>query len=220
MTTPAQLTAQVSQLLDKWRERERQLRAWVAGDANGGPNGDGRYPLTDPVGNTELVKCPARLQFEVDDPTGKAVLAQTVAAFEAERAVIARTAAEAAQGAAQVHAGEALSDRGLAQQAATEAVSAATVAVAQRQQAQSAALAAEDAAERAEQVADVLANGFRHIQSSPSATWNILHQLGKYPVVAVVDSTGAPVEGRVQYATNRRIYIHFSAPFTGEAYLS
>ena len=44
------------------------FRAWMSGEAGGGPFGDGRYPLSDGMGNTVYVKCPA--QIEVDAGSG------------------------------------------------------------------------------------------------------------------------------------------------------
>lgn len=36
------------------------FRSWMTGHAFGGPNGDGKYPLSDGLGNTVLVACPAK----------------------------------------------------------------------------------------------------------------------------------------------------------------
>ncbi len=44
------------------------FRAWMAGEINGGPNGDGKYPLSDGLGNTVLVACPARMAADGTDP--------------------------------------------------------------------------------------------------------------------------------------------------------
>lgn len=48
-------------------DRQRDLTefvTWVNGTFNGGPDGDGKYPLTDRYGVVRLVKCPERMQFE------------------------------------------------------------------------------------------------------------------------------------------------------------
>jgi hypothetical protein len=58
----------------------------------------------------------------------------------------------------------------------------------------------------------------RHVQSTPSATWAIAHNLGKRPCVAVVDSAGTEVEGDVQHVDDNSLTIGFSAAFSGEAY--
>jgi hypothetical protein len=61
---------------------------------------------------------------------------------------------------------------------------------------------------------------YTHDQASPSATWTIVHSLGYYPNVAVVDSAGDDVEGLVTYADVNTVTIAFSAAFGGKAYLS
>lgn len=38
-----------------------------------------------------------------------------------------------------------------------------------------------------------------HTQSTPAAEWTIRHNLGKYPCVSVVDSSGSEVVGAVDY---------------------
>lgn len=59
-----------------------------------------------------------------------------------------------------------------------------------------------------------------HKQILASAEWVINHDLGRYPSVTTVDSTGTEYEGAVSYDNNRRLRIAFSAPFSGEAYLN
>jgi hypothetical protein len=57
-------------------------------------------------------------------------------------------------------------------------------------------------------------------QSSPSATWNITHNLGRRPSVTVVDSAGTVVIGEVTYTSDNALTIQFSAGFSGQAYLN
>lgn len=48
-------------------DRQRNLTefvTWVNGTFDGGPDGDGKYPLTDRYGIERMVKCPERMQFE------------------------------------------------------------------------------------------------------------------------------------------------------------
>lgn len=59
-----------------------------------------------------------------------------------------------------------------------------------------------------------------HKQIIASAEWVITHNLGRYPSVTTVDSTGREYEGDVSYDNDRRLRIVFSAPFSGEAYLN
>lgn len=64
----AALAAQVVTMINKWNQREDQMVTWLAGTASGGPNGDGRYPLSNVLGVTSLVACPAKMAAMVADP--------------------------------------------------------------------------------------------------------------------------------------------------------
>lgn len=59
---------------------------------------------------------------------------------------------------------------------------------------------------------------YRHVQSTPSALWTIVHNLGKQPSLSVVDTSGQVVIGDVTYTNLNTIVVQFSAPFSGEAY--
>ena len=103
----AQLSGQMSALLVSWQAREDQYRAWTGGTANGGPNADGRYQLTDSAGITRLVECPALLASTVSGPAAAAlahkletIVARDVSISEATRAAAQRVLAEAALAAA------------------------------------------------------------------------------------------------------------------------
>lgn len=61
---------------------------------------------------------------------------------------------------------------------------------------------------------------YHHTQGVPSATWVIVHNLGKRPVVTVLDSGGTEVEGDVVYDSLNQLTITFSAGFSGDAYLN
>lgn len=65
-------------------------------------------------------------------------------------------------------------------------------------------------------------NSFRYVhdQGIPSSTWIVAHNLDGFPNVTVVDSAGTSVEGEVDYIDQNNIVLHFSAIFTGKAYLS
>ncbi len=45
-----------------------QFLDWAGGSLNGGPNGDGRYPFTQPDGTNVLVPCPAVINAQVQAP--------------------------------------------------------------------------------------------------------------------------------------------------------
>ena len=60
----------------------------------------------------------------------------------------------------------------------------------------------------------------RHIQSLPSDTWIINHNLNKYPSVTVQDSAGSIVIGELTYNNKNTITLTFSGAFSGEAHLN
>ncbi len=57
-------------------------------------------------------------------------------------------------------------------------------------------------------------------QLTPSATWEVQHDLGKHPSVEAVDSAGNLVYGDVDYVDNNNLIITFSLPFGGKAHLN
>lgn len=63
-------------------------------------------------------------------------------------------------------------------------------------------------------------NTYVHNQNVPSAVWNILHNLGSYPSVTVIDSAGTTVVGDVTYVSANSITITFSGSFSGQAFLN
>ncbi|MBB3267576.1 hypothetical protein FHW79_005237 [Azospirillum sp. OGB3] len=63
----AEIAAELMAMVGKWQVREDQYDDWVAGEPDGGPNGDGKYPLTDSKGVTRLVTSPGRLLGLIDE---------------------------------------------------------------------------------------------------------------------------------------------------------
>lgn len=61
---------------------------------------------------------------------------------------------------------------------------------------------------------------YTHNQNVPSNTWTINHNLGFYPGITVVDSSGNVVEGSYTYQDMNTIIASFSGAFSGKAYLS
>ena len=59
-----------------------------------------------------------------------------------------------------------------------------------------------------------------HNQGAASATWNIAHNLNKYPAAVVVDSAGSVVVGQIEYVDLNNITITFNAAFSGDAYIN
>ncbi|CAO3363085.1 LamG-like jellyroll fold domain-containing protein [Azospirillum melinis] len=99
----AELAGEIAAMVAKWAVREDQYDDWLGGFPNGGPNADGKYPLTDSKGVTRLVESPARLLQLLDDGVVEHA-AQIIAAIEddvatARQAATAATAAMTAVGA-------------------------------------------------------------------------------------------------------------------------
>lgn len=61
---------------------------------------------------------------------------------------------------------------------------------------------------------------FVYTQSVASATWNITHNLGKYPSVSVTDSGLSTVYGEVDYIDTNSLTITFKSAFGGKAFLN
>jgi hypothetical protein len=59
-----------------------------------------------------------------------------------------------------------------------------------------------------------------HVQNQTSNTWVIIHDLGYYPSITVVDSGGTVVVGQVDYNSINQATVSFSSSFSGRAYLS
>jgi len=61
---------------------------------------------------------------------------------------------------------------------------------------------------------------FIYEQAVPSATWNVNHNLDKFPSVAVVDSANTTVEGGIEYIDENNLTLTFTGAFSGKAYLN
>ena len=59
-----------------------------------------------------------------------------------------------------------------------------------------------------------------HTQSVPSATWNIQHNLNKFPSVTSVNNSNIKMFGEVTYVDENNLTINFSAGFSGKAYMN
>jgi hypothetical protein len=62
-----------------------------------------------------------------------------------------------------------------------------------------------------------IGDSFTFTQGTPSSSWSITHGLGRFPAVAVADSTGRLVEGDVQYLSANTLTVSFSGAFSGTA---
>ncbi len=61
---------------------------------------------------------------------------------------------------------------------------------------------------------------FEYTQVSPSTTWNIQHNLNKFPSITVIDTLDTVVIGQYAYIDNNNVTLTFSAGFAGKAYLN
>ena len=61
---------------------------------------------------------------------------------------------------------------------------------------------------------------FVFTQAAPATVWNILHNLGKFPSVSVINNNNVVINGEVTYIDNNNVQLNFSAGFTGKAYLN
>ena len=59
-----------------------------------------------------------------------------------------------------------------------------------------------------------------YTQAIPSATWNITHNLDKYPSVSAVNINNIVYYGNVTYIDTNNLTIEFSAGFSGKAYMN
>ena len=61
---------------------------------------------------------------------------------------------------------------------------------------------------------------FVFTQGTASTTWNIQHNLNKYPSVSVVNNNNVLMYGETTYVDTNNLTINFSAGFSGKAYLN
>lgn len=58
-----------------------------------------------------------------------------------------------------------------------------------------------------------------HEQATPSSTWTINHNLGRYPSVQVVDSAGDRIWSGVNYTSENQLVLEFGVAFSGVAHI-
>lgn len=109
---------------------QEQLQAWVNGTPTGGPNGDGRYPLTYADGTTHLVLCPRAQALTTEElesiPDRYRILAEEAAEAAAASETAAAASASAAAGSAAAASNSATSASSSKTAAATSETNAAT----------------------------------------------------------------------------------------------
>lgn len=63
-------------------------------------------------------------------------------------------------------------------------------------------------------------NNYVHDQQVASASWVIVHNMGKKPAVSIVDTADDEVIAQVTYNSNNQLTLTFSSPVSGKAYLN
>ena len=58
---------------------------------------------------------------------------------------------------------------------------------------------------------------FRHIQGTPSTTWTVTHNLGKYPAVTLFDSSGREFKAQIDHVSDNQLTVTLGAALSGEA---
>ena len=61
---------------------------------------------------------------------------------------------------------------------------------------------------------------FTYSQAVAEDTWNIQHNMGKFPSITVIDTANTVVTGQYTYIDNNNVTLTFSAAFAGKAYLN
>ena len=61
---------------------------------------------------------------------------------------------------------------------------------------------------------------FEFTQGVPATTWDITHNLDKFPSITVVDTANTTVMGSYEYVTKNRVILSFSSQFAGKAFLN
>lgn len=59
-----------------------------------------------------------------------------------------------------------------------------------------------------------------HIQGVPATTWNVTHNLNKFPSVSIINSIDEVVYGLITYVDANNITLQFSASFSGRAFFN
>lgn len=65
-----------------------------------------------------------------------------------------------------------------------------------------------------------ISSTYTHSQSSPSNTWTVDHNLGRYPNVAILDSTLQEIEGQIDHISINSLTITLNSSITGTAICS
>jgi hypothetical protein len=61
---------------------------------------------------------------------------------------------------------------------------------------------------------------FLYSQDTASAFWTVAHNLGKYPSITVIDSTGVEVDGTYKHLDANNVELMFTEAFVGKAFFN
>ena len=61
---------------------------------------------------------------------------------------------------------------------------------------------------------------FEFTQGVPSTSWDVTHNLNKFPSISVVDTGSTTVIGSYEYINKNRVILNFSTAFAGKAFLN
>lgn len=76
----------------------------------------------------------------------------------------------------------------------------------------------EQIAELSEEISRGADKNYIHKQQTASDLWTVVHNLGKFPSITVVDSAGTVVTGEIVLQTTEQAVISFNGAFSGKAY--
>ena len=157
----AELAQSIADMIAIDLSMKEEFVDWLAGTVGGGPNTDGKYPLTDYLGESTLVTCPAQMEEDVNSEVTGAAGHATDAETAQTAAETAETNAETAQTAAETAETASVSAKDASVSARADAISARQVAIAQ------AAAAAADAVSTA---ADAVSTAADEVSTDADAT--------------------------------------------------
>jgi hypothetical protein len=166
--TNTELASAVSTLIANWQTFMDEHRAWLGGVVGGGPNSDGKYPLTDDLDVTVLVKAPAQLQSDVTGMVNSASAYATAASASATAAAASATTASTQASNASSSATAAAGSATTATTQASAAASSATTASGQA----TAAAASAAAALASQLLAQAAAGALTDPNAYSIMTWN------------------------------------------------
>ncbi len=66
---------------------------------------------------------------------------------------------------------------------------------------------------------DAINGSYTHVQSTPSTSWSVSHNLNKKPSVTIYDADNNEIEAEIEYITDNSLSINFNQSKSGFAYI-